>query len=1246
MTYRVVQQLGDTEVTDPSGRVWMTPSLVEDDDNVRLLLLGGGWVPARDWVVAHSSGAVAVIVPTPSGWVSMTAEKFIEHRVEHHETGTYRIEDNSLWSLHTTEPQYRTMAATMVVQSRVVTEFVQLHAHSEHSSFDGLSKVSEMVAEAVKDGEPALGVTDHGTCAGHPPLQEECDKAGIKPIFGIETYLVDDRFSRAPSKPKLDPKTPKDEAERILAEWDRQAKAARDYYHLILWAETQEGLRNLWALSTQAHREGSYYHPRIDWEVLETHASGLLVSTACLRGPINHPLIRFGDTEKAHQNLARLLHIFGPDNTFMELHTTSLPEQIEANKYLVGMAHEQGLPMVAVTDSHYPCVGDKYTHRVWLRAQTDNDVKEDGDLFAGDQDYHLMPAREVVQRLSYLGESVAIEAVRNTALVAERCKAEIKPFGRKPVYNKKAATREDNVALDRELAIRICIENWWKTEGKTHPFDVYADRLEHEARVLTEREFWGYFLMNWDETSYAKRNRILVGPGRGSGGGCLIAYLMGIVDIDPVEADLMFERFISPGRDKMPDFDIDFPSSKRDVLTNYEIERWGEAHVVRVGTHIRLKNKGAIAKAAGILGEQYGLHPNHPDLKAISAIITEAEADTAGKGLPWEQLWEQHGEVLQPYRDKYELVFDFAEKIVGRISAYGKHAAGLVISPDVPLTGSLPLRLAGEEGKKQLVAEYAMEALESLGLIKFDLLTLRTLDTIQECIDLIETRRGDVIDPSRWKEEYDDPQVWEEISAGRTLGIFQIETAGGTGLCKRFKPRSIADLSDVITIVRPGPKRSGLTETYLRRRAGQEEVTFPDPRLEQVLAKTLGCILYQEDVMRTCMVLAGYTSAEADEVRVILGKKKTELVAKEGERFIAACVERGMERSVVEALWNQLGEFAKYSFNRAHAWGYAVLGFWCAWLKFHYPHEFLAAILSTVEKERISEFIHEARRLGYKVLPPDVNESGMGFKMGANLSIRYGFNSVMGIGEGAANAIIEGQPYTSWDDFLARKGAKCNMGHIAILAAVGTFDSIYPNRKALESLLEWEKTGASVRCTYKDENRLGPNGLPCTFDWSSEPVVMGKRGPLKQKPIPKKCTKACRNYTAPTINLDEIVPYNDEQIRQRELELLGAFLTSTPFDRIPPEVLESDFAKAEDVIEGAEGEYVIAATVARIKPHRDRNNKEMAFVDLFAQTGVVGVTLFKDDWKKYRDQLTPHRLVVAAIKKNSRGHSLMELVPL
>lgn len=1245
MSFRLIDAHGpDDLLITVQGRQFPNPSLVEDSEGIRWFLTDG-FLHIRPalWARATAAGAVGLLSPLASGgWAVITAEGFQEDRTEGQ--GYYHLARG--WREFPSPPSYAELmrpAPKIIVPGK---GFVHLHTHTEYSSLDGRTRVPELVREVVADGQQAVAATDHGNCAAHPVLQKEAAKAGIKPVFGIEAYFVHDRLRR-PRKWLAWPDSGREVTEAQLAGMSAATKATllgesdtkqvRDYHHVVLLAKTQQGLKNIWGASTESFRDGQYYNPRMDWETLRRFREGVWASSGCLRGPLAGPLLD-GDEDLARNNLARMLDIYG-DQFYIELHANSLPEQVQVNHDLVRIGREFGVPLVAVVDSHYPTRNDYLQHQAWIAVQTDSDVQDDTDLFAHDIGLYIQTEAEVRDNLSYLAADVVEESINNTVMIADSCDAEIPIRKVMPVFS-----REGGPERDRDRLIDVCLKNWDAlTKGpRKPPQEDYIARFEREMGLLVPKGFCGYYLQVSDYVAKMKSKHIQVGPGRGSGGGSLVAYLSRITGIDPVEHDLPFERFMTKGRTALPDFDVDFPASRRADVQDYITERYGAEHVIRIGTHIRVRNKAIVKDLSRSLKSQLP-ETAWKDFDEVAQIIDNAESSTAGIGIPWDELWVQEGELLQPYRDKYPDLFDMADNLVGLLKSYGKHPAGLVVSDEI-LTDNLPLRL-GEDDDGQMISQFGMNDLEDMGKVKFDILTLRTLDTIQDCVDLIRERQGIQIVPDDWQEEYYDPQVWEEISEGRTLGVFQVETAGGIRMCKKVRPSNLAEFADVLTLVRPGPMRSGLTDLYLDRRAGRSEVTFPDPRMAEVLGATYGAILYQEQVMQTCMILAGYDDDKADEVRKILGKKKVDLVVAAGREFVDGCAANGMDREAAEALWLQMAEFAKYSFGKAHAFGYAVLAYWTAWLKVHYPVEFFTAVLSTVKQNRIPEFVSEARRMGFQVLPPDINESGQGFSA-ADLGVRYGLDSLKGLGEKVLEKILPAQPFTSFEDFRERSGV--DAGKTLLLARIGAFDSLGHNRRGLETLLLAEKDGTATQCQFKNPEVSGPNGLPCTFEWEGEPLPVNEKTgrTLKPRPIPKRCTKACRQYLAPLpMDPEGVEPYTEADIRDIEAEVLGIHLSSTVFERFAEEDRELLREQASAIDHGGEGIYYLGATVSKVRSHIDRSGKTMAFLGLATEVADLDVVVFGGDWAKYQNNLKVGALGIFEVHKNSRGISLKYMTP-
>lgn len=1084
--------------------------------------------------------------------------------------------------------------------------FVHLHCHSEYSALDGLATVEEIVSVAKDQGQRAVAVADHGVVASHPELADECEKQGIKPIFGMEAYLVPDRLSR---------------------------EGGNNYYHVTLWAMNDQGLRNLWAISTEGYRDGYYGgHPRIDWDTLTRLNEGILASSGCLRGPLAFEY-KNGNLNGALTNSAKMMEIFG-DRYYIEIHTNQLADQIKVNKWLISHAKEMGIPPVVAVDSHYAYKRQRDDHQVWISVSVNKDVDDESSLFGGGQDYHMKNEDEVISSLSYLDVDDIVACMQNSVTLADRCDAKILKREGMPIYSHGA----DAVQQDADKMLDMCMARWdERTAGKKPSQDEYLARFEREARLLIDKGFPGYFLMNADLVQYAKQNGVMVGPGRGSGAASLVAYLLGITEIDPVENDLLFERFMTEGRTALPDFDIDYPSSRKQFMLEYAQTRWGKNHVCAVGTAQRMKNKNAFKDTARAIKSR--LPEDHfTDLDHISKIITVAEASTAGLGLSWEDLMDQCEDDLKPYKDKYPELFELAGKFRGRLRTYGKHAAGLVLDPQYDLEGVLPMFLSSDG--KTLVTQFDKDVLENLGYVKFDFLNLRNLDTIQLCVDLIKEQLGITVDVTKWREEYNDAEVYKDIADGWTLGMFQLETPLGTRTVKQIKPKSIADISDATTLGRPGPIRSGLDKTFFRRREGKEKIRFADDRLSEVLARSYGTMIYQEDIMAVTIKLADYSDNEADYVRKILGKKKPEEAAKEGIKFVRRAVENGTDEQVAKTLWAQMEEFSRYSFNRGHACAYATLAYWTAWFKHHYPIQYMAACMSTIEQDEIPEYVAETRRLGFRVLPPDINDSKAGFA-NTETEVRYGFLALKGIAEAATKLIIENQPYTSFEDFVTRSGV--DKGKQKILVHIGAFDSLEPNRKYLEQLLEEDDTKAAERCIFFQlQPRNKYNDLPCGFDWDSEPPKLGKTGkPLKNQPKPAaKCSKSCRNWTPrPLPDPDDVTPYTPEEIREIEMDTLGIYLSSSPFDIISSE--DNDMlVTANELMAEPNGSYLMAIFIKKVKNHRTKDGKLMHFMSVDTPSGTLDLTVFSDQAVRYRDSLRPGQLALAEVRKNDRGTTL------
>ena len=1248
-------------------------SVVRDEDEFPILLVPGDEIPLHLWQQAMEH-SVIMLVRSDDGRAIM-AEEFQGEREEVVSRRAFRV---TRWRTDLAFPTVRGYVVgdlqpgqdPATIEVKHEGGFVHLHTHTEYSQLDGLSTVDEIFQTVVDQGGNAVGCADHGNCAVHPDYQLAAKKYGIKPVFGIEAYFVDDRFRRGRSwievdGVEVDPKHLTKEEEKRAEKKSDAREIIDSYTHICLWAQTQNGLRNLWAMSTEGYRDGLYDgKPRMDWETLSRLADGVICATGCLRGPVARKILD-GDMDGARDVLMRLAAIF-PNRLYVEIHCNQLDDQRTVNEALVALAREYDLPLVAAVDSHYASPAHKQTHKVWLAMQTGKTLTEDTTLFQGDQDYHLLSPDEVHAAFLAQGlpEDVIVEAMGNTQVIADQCNAEVQGETDPPTFSKPSKEHPDPVQRDVERLFEVCRENWERRlKGKPYTQEQALARFEFEINLLIEKRFCGYFLIVSDYVMWAKGEGCLVGPSRGSGGGSFVAYLMGITETDPILNDLDFDRFLTPGRTSLPDFDIDFPTSWRGRVTNYIRQRWGEDYTSSIGTVLRMRSKQAFNDVYRVLENTLPYEITFQDRERLKKAIDEADAPLAGKHLPWDEFCDQFSDIVAPMRERAPEVFSTVDQVVDRLKSYGKHAAGVVISTSRPLT-DLPMRLTevtetvnGTKVKTQMmVTQFDMNALEALGYVKFDILTLRTLDTLQETVDLIADRTGYRVNPYEWADEYEDPQVWEEVSSGRTLGLFQVETASGTRMIRRMAPASLEDMAAVVTIVRPGPMRSGLTDSYLRRRAGIEPVSYPDPRMESFVGETYGAMIYQEQVMSACKVLAGYTSDEADGVRKLLGKKEVEKVEKAGQEFISRAPSQDTDPRVAEALWAQMAEFAKYGFNKAHAFAYAVLGYWTAWLKFHYPAEFLVACMSTVDNDRIPEFIEECRVLGYEVALPDVNRSKVPFTADG-LRVIYGLSLIPGVGEPTAQQIVDNQPYSSYEDFCLKNiktGSKVNMGHVRALVRIGAFDEIVENRRALEVQLDREASGEATRCVHKVEsaNPNHPHRLPCSFDWANEPdppMLPRGRGKAKvmiAKEPPKACNIRCRQYLKPAmVASTEVRPYTKAEIMEREREVLGVWVSSTPWEMVSPEHIDMSDT-AQSIESGApEAQYLGVCIVESVKKRRDKNGNEYAFVALNMQDGRVEPVCFASVWEKHHLNITPDTLGVAVIWKTSRGTQLIDFTP-
>ena len=843
--------------------------------------------------------------------------------------------------------------------------FTHLHTHTEFSMLDGAARVKDLVAAAAADGQPALGITDHGNMYGVLDFYKACRDAGVTPIIGTESYMAgESRHERPVRRGRVDDTGGDAEGGQKL------------YYHLTLLAENIEGYRNLMKLSSAAYLEGYYYKPRVDWELLERHSAGLIGTTGCLGGVVLQALLA-GDEAGAEARAARLQDIFGRGNLFVELQDHGIADQHRTNPQLIEIARRIGAPLLATNDSHYTHRDDAVSHDALLCVQTGALLSDTNRFKFEGTEHYLKTAAE----MRHLFRDVP-EACDNTLLIAERADVQIelgKPsLPEFPVPDAFAgATYEERAqAYLRHLAYEGAKERY----GDPVPAEVVA-RLDFELGVIGDMGFPAYFLVVWDLIRFARESGIRVGPGRGSAAGCCVAYCLRIVDLDPIRYDLLFERFLNPGRKQMPDIDMDFDERYRADVMRYAAEKYGSDRVAQIITFSTIKARAAVRDAARVLGKPYIV--GDKIAKAMPPLImgrdtplhacltkTEGHEDGFASAAELRTMHETDPEAKE--------VIDVAMGLEGLRRQDGIHAAAVVISRD-PLTDYLPIQRKPDAGGNPedapIVTQYEMHGVEELGLLKMDFLGLRNLSVIERALDLIEAETGERLDIDNV--ELDDEPTLEMLRRAESIGVFQLEGGAMRQTLRALAPTSFDDVAALVALYRPGPMAANMHRDYPELKNGRKELTYLHADIEPILKDTYGLMLYQESVMRVAQRFAGYSLEEADNLRKACGKKIRAMIAAEREKFVAGCVSEGYGEELGTQLFDIIEPFADYAFNKSHSYGYGLVAYQTAWLKAHYPIEYMSALLTSVKdnKDKTAVYLGECRALGIDVLVPDVNRS-------------------------------------------------------------------------------------------------------------------------------------------------------------------------------------------------------------------------------------------------------------------------------
>jgi DNA polymerase-3 subunit alpha len=1041
-----------------------------------------------------------------------------------------------------------------------MTDFVHLHLHTQYSLLDGAIKIKDLASKAKEFGYSAVAITDHGNLFGILDFYKSMKEQGIKPLLGMEAYFT------------------------TGSRFDRKGKGSEDNitdrynHHLILIAKNDVGLKNLYKLSSLAFKEGFYYKPRIDYELLSKYSEGLIAITACLKGvPTYYASI--GDVQKAEDWVKKFKDIFGED-LYLELQVNSLPEQEVANRNLIEIGKKLGVKLVATADAHYLLPEDRIAHQVLMAVQMKKTLNElqRSEFKCANEYLHFASPQEMWER--FKGKFDGWEkALLNTLEVAEKCQDSFEVLENKGYLLPSFSENSSEAELLKELAIkglRQRIEQGLAKDSKE-----YWDRLEYELSVVEKMGFAGYFLIVQDFVNWAKGQKIPVGPGRGSAAGSLLAFALGITDVDPIKHGLLFERFLNPERVSMPDIDVDFCMENRDRVLEYVRKKYGAENTAKIITYNVMKAKQTLRDTARALGLPYS------EADKLAKLIPPGDVQGTWLSLeemlltPIEELLEKYGKhrtdieinakklrKLAQENPEIKRLLEIALRLEGLTRHTSLHAAGVVISP-VPLEELVPLYY--DDG--ELATQFDMVKLEEVGLVKMDFLGLKTLTELEKMRQMVAQRHGKEIE--FLKLPLDDPKVYELLKKGLTSGVFQLESSGMKNLLKRLEPDNFDDIVAVLALYRPGPLKSGLVDSYINRKHGREPIEYPFPELEPILKETYGVWVYQEQIMKASQILAGFTPGEADTLRKAIGKKKKEVMQEMREKFIKGAVERGYPEKKIVELWEDIEKFASYSFNKSHSVAYGYLSYWTAYMKVYYPEEFFAVKFSMEKSDRkFINLINDARtNFGIQILPPDINKSDADFVIEDRKKIRFGLARIKGVGEETARLIVSKRNgrWKSLADFVK---------------------SVKVNKKVLEALI---KAGA--------------------FDFTG----------MSRAEMLSKLSEKDSLYT--TRGLFQTAQKVQEDYSKYEREVLGFYLAQHPLDPYE-KLLNGKVVPLENIDDLEEGEYTFAGVISELKVKKNSKGSLYAVFNLIDKTGIGEVVLWSEIYEENKERLKDDELVV------------------
>jgi DNA polymerase III subunit alpha len=1066
--------------------------------------------------------------------------------------------------------------------------FVHLHCHSEYSLLDGANRLTDLVHRAKEFEMPGLALTDHGCMFGAWNFQKAARKEGIKPIIGMEAYVA-----------------PGDRRDRT-----RASGGERSYYHLVILARDLQGYRNLVKLSSIGYAEGFYHKPRVDREMLAQYSEGLIVSSACLAGEVARNLMA-NNQDAAREAAEWYANVF-QDRYYLEVQAHDSEGQAELNQKIFALGEDLGLPVVATNDSHFLKDGDHEAHDVLLCIGLGKDF-DDPNRMKYDEGLYFKSGPEIAERFPDRPD-----VLTNTLDICEQVDV---------VFEKQYHVPEFPVPDEHSDEDAYLV--YLSTEGAKARYgepltEEIQQRLDYELGVITRTGYSGYFLITWDFIDWARRHDIPVGPGRGSAAGSLVSYALGITNLDPLEFDLLFERFLNPERISMPDIDIDFCYERRGEVIDYVKDKYGQDAVGQIITFGTMKSRAVIRD----VGRTLGFEPSETD--KIAKMIPNAP----GQAFTVEEAVKGLKEVRDLYKKggRHQQLFDYSMTLEGLSRHSSVHAAGVVIAPG-PLDDYVPISVqtgknANSDSDAMYVTQYDMNALEDAGMLKMDFLGLRTLTVIYDAVEAVKARLGELKHPETGEVfadmdavPLDDPAVYKMLSRGGTSGVFQFESSLALDKLRAMRCDRFDDLVATNALIRPGPLDSGMTDAYIRRKLGKEEVSFPHPDLEPVLDPTYGIIVYQEQVMQIANVLAGHSLGEADVLRKAMGKKDAKLIKKELDVFVERSVERGVDQRTAQDLSELIETFGRYGFNKSHSAAYSVLSYHTAWLKAHYPAEFMAALLSSVvsNTDDVVKYISACRELprylpqlddGVEVLPPDVNESGWKFTVVGETQIRFGMGAVRGVGSIAVKSIIEaraeGGPFTSLFDFLGRVDIRAlNKRACEALIASGAMDSFGYRAQLLAGL----DTAYSEIGARKAEQEAGQGSL----------FGGGEAALERIDPDPPN------------------VPVWPEQERlAREKAALGFFVSGHPLDRHREVVNAFDRSTSANLKDRPGQAVELACVVTKVQQQISRkNNAEWGKITVEDFHGTATFLAFKDTWQVAKEILLEDAVVLIRGKVSS-----------